>query len=349
MTPPRPPTREPLLFTPLLKQRVWGGRRLGALGKAIPAGTPIGESWEIADLDPSVPDGRSVIARGPLIGRTLRHALDMDSEGILGVASRSPEGGFPLLVKFLDAGEALSVQVHPDAAYVRRHPGAHEKNEAWVVVDARPGAVVYRGVRPEVDRDRFFAAVEAGSAVAMLETVEVAPGDCLYLPSGLCHALGDGILVVEVQTPSDTTFRVYDWNRRDPGRALHLSEARECMLFGADQETSIPGVIRGREVAPLRAEGFETRRLCRTPAFSIERIDAPAGAALPLVTQRVPVIWTLLEGAVELEGPGGSGCPLAKGDTVLLPAMIERWTARFTARTAFLRTSVASPLDRALV
>jgi hypothetical protein len=121
------------------------------------------------------------------------------------------------------------------------------------------------------------------------------------------------------------------------------------MLFGADQETAIPGVVRGREIAPVRADGFETRRLCRTPAFSIERIDATRGSTLPLVTNGVPVIWTLLSGSARLEGPSDSSCPLATGDTVLLPAMIEGWTARFAENTSFLRTAVASPLDRAIV
>jgi mannose-6-phosphate isomerase class I len=121
------------------------------------------------------------------------------------------------------------------------------------------------------------------------------------------------------------------------------------MLFGADQDTAVPGVVRAREAVPIRADGFETRRLCRTPAFSIERIDATSGAMLPIVTNGVPVVWMLLKGSARLEDTSGSTCPLRKGDTVLLPAMISGWTAQFTGPATFLRIAVASPLDRAIV
>ena len=226
----------PLRFRPILKSRAWGGRRLARFGKPVPPAPapPVGESWEIADLAPPVEDGVSRVAGGPFDGASLRDLLDAHRRAILGSA-HDVDGRFPLLVKFLDAAEHLSVQVHPTAAFAARHPGAHLKTEAWVVLEAAPGARIYRGIRAGVTPDRFRAAIAGGTAVDLLVSEEVRAGDCIPLVSGLCHALGAGVMVAEVQTPSDTTFRVYDWNRNDPARPLHVDQAMECILLGDGQ------------------------------------------------------------------------------------------------------------------
>src|SRR5690554_2921364 len=145
----------PLLLNPILKPRVWGGRRLESLGKALPPGENVGESWEVADLPESIENGRNIIINGPLAGLTLREAMDRDEKTILGRARRTPEGGFPLLIKFLDARENLSVQVHPDENYARKHPEAQLKSEAWVIIDVDPPGLIYRGVKPHVTRQEF--------------------------------------------------------------------------------------------------------------------------------------------------------------------------------------------------
>lgn len=342
------PTREPLPLAPLLKPRVWGGHRLVRFGKAIPPGVRIGESWELADLDVAIPDGQSRIASGPLAGTTLHEAIQSDPEGILGDALTAEGGRFPLLVKFLDAAESLSVQVHPNPTYAARDPAARVKDEAWVVLDAAPGAVIYRGIRPEIERSRFFEDVARGTAVDDLIAVPVSAGDCIDLPSGLCHALGAGVLVAEVQTPSDTTYRVYDWDRCDPSRRLHLEEAQACMLFGEAQDLAGRPIVRRAEVRPFRAAGFETRPLCRNDRFAIEWIDAAADSSLPVVTNGVPVIWTMLAGHGELAGTTPRSIPIRTGDTILMPALATGWTARFPAPSALLRTTVPTFLDRAI-
>ena len=342
------PVLEPLLLQPLLKPRAWGGDRLRRFGKEVPVGGCIGESWELADLPDSIADGRSRIAVGPWAGQTLREVIAANRSDLLGLCSQTPEGGFPLLVKFLDAAEHLSVQVHPDAAYARAVPGAHLKTEAWVVLEAEPGAILFRGVRPEVTADQFFADLDGPGVVQHLVSVPVERGDCVYLPSGICHALGAGIVVTEVQTPSDTTFRVFDWNRRDPGRPLHVAEAKRCMRFGDRQEDGRPGIVRRRDAAPVRVAGLETRRLCQTPHFAIESIDALPGASLPVVTDSMPVVWTVTAGAVELAGPNGLALRLTAGDTVLMPAKLAEWVARFPILSTILRTTLPSPLDRAI-
>ena len=200
----------PLLFHPLLKHRAWGGHALEEMGKHPPTGTvaPFGESWELADLPDTIQDGRSRIAHGPCAGLTLREALARHGEEIMGRAALAPGGGFPLLIKFLDAEKNLSIQVHPSAAYARRHQGALAKSEAWIVVRARADAAVYRGIDPSLSREDFAALLDTNRVLDGIVRLPVRAGDCITLPSGICHALGAGIVAVEVQTPSDTTFRL---------------------------------------------------------------------------------------------------------------------------------------------
>jgi mannose-6-phosphate isomerase len=145
----------PLAFHPVLKERAWGSARFCAFGKPLSSGARIGESWEIADLPDSIPGGQSIVAGGRFDGMTLRELISAQRDGVLGVTTPGPDGAFPLLVKYLDAAENLSVQVHPSAAYARAHPDARVKTEAWVVVEAEPGARLYRGFRPSVGRGRF--------------------------------------------------------------------------------------------------------------------------------------------------------------------------------------------------
>ncbi|MFG0260002.1 MAG: type I phosphomannose isomerase catalytic subunit, partial [Phycisphaerales bacterium JB041] len=255
-----------LTFEPILKAKVWGGRRLERLGKPLPAGVDVGESWEIADLASTSAGGgggdaaRSVISNGPLAGRTLHEAMDLWGERLLGRAARSAAGGFPLLVKFLDAREHLSVQVHPSPEYARAHPDAHLKTECWYVVDAEPGSVIYKGVRPGVTRTDFERALRAGQGGGVVELLDAVPalvGDCHNLPSGTLHALGAGVLVAEVQTPSDTTFRVYDWAAEfgRAGRELHVEQALACIDF-SPAAAGVRGSHGGSETLAQKVDGI---------------------------------------------------------------------------------------------
>jgi len=223
-------------MVPILLPKVWGGCRLAAFGKGVQPGDRIGESWEVADMAATSASGAgggaviSTIARGPLAGRTLRDALMLWGD-FLPADRRGSGGAFPLLIKFLDARENLSVQVHPNPAFVAAHPEAHLKTECWFVVAHEPGAVIYKGLRPGVDRSQIEEVVRTNPSgiVGLLEAVPAVVGECHNLPSGTVHALGAGVLVVEVQTASDTTFRVFDWGRTQ--RPLHAREALDCMEF----------------------------------------------------------------------------------------------------------------------
>jgi mannose-6-phosphate isomerase len=327
----------PLIFEPILKEKVWGGRNLADLGKPLPPGAMIGESWELADLPESIEGGRSVIANGELAGRSLREAMDAGRRQIMGAADLSAEGGFPLLLKFLDARENLSVQVHPNGAYVQRHPEAHLKSEAWVVIKADPGSVIYKGVKPHVTAEAFARHIATGEVIDDLVAVEVAPGDCHYLPSGTCHALGEGILVAEIQTPSDTTFRVYDWGRTD--RQLHVDQALECITFGAaPQPAEAPGV-------PVEVEGLRTTPRAKTDFFAIEQVEAVSDARYRVETSGMPEVWMLLRGRGRIEAAGAPPVDLAAGTTVLVPAVLAGAEAALDAAAALLRITLRSPLE----
>lgn len=327
-------TLYPLVFDPILKEKVWGGRRLAAFGKAIgdDPDRMIGESWELADLPDSIPGGRSVIANGPWAGRTLGEVIADHRDAIMGEASLSEEGEFPLLIKFLDAVDNLSVQVHPDEAYVARHPNTHLKSEAWIVMHADPGAVIYKGLKPGTTADDFAAHIASGSVVNDLQVIEASVGDCHYLPSGTVHALGAGTVVAEVQTPSDTTFRVYDWDRTD--RTLHIDEALECIHFGP-AEGSPPG--------PERVEGALMRqRLIGTPYFEIERLRSSTAVTVPITPNDRPEIWMVLAGSALARNPYAPDVDLIRGSTVLFPARLAGASADLETGTSLLRITLPS-------
>lgn len=321
----------PLRFEPLLKERVWGGRRLESFGLRLPPGTPIGEAWLLADLPDSFPDARTPIANEPSAGTTLRAAIAADPQAILGDAAPSDEGGFPLLLKLLDARENLSVQVHPTPSYVRCHPGCHVKSEAWIVLEAAPGAVIYKGLRParqsRLDAETFRRRVADGSVIDDLEAIEVRPGDCHYLPSGTCHALGAGILVAEVQTTSDTTFRVFDWGRT--GRELHLDSAVECIFDGSIEAGAEDAIL---STVTLVSTGVRRTRLCTTPHFAIDRVAAPGaseGGTVEFPAARTPRAVMQLSGTFDL---GGGAPPLVAGRAALLPAACPTLLATLSPR-----------------
>ncbi|HRJ71693.1 MAG TPA: class I mannose-6-phosphate isomerase, partial [Terrimicrobiaceae bacterium] len=201
---------EPIVFEPLAMERVWGGRRLEALyGKRLPHGAPIGESWEIVDRE----DAQSVVHQGPLRGTTL-HELWTGRRGEIFGAEYEHEKSrrFPILIKLLDARERLSVQVHPPihmAATLRGEP----KTEMWYFADALPGSSIYAGLKKGVTRSQFESLLRDGRVEEALHVIPVESGDSIFIPSGRLHAIGEGNVIVEVQQNSDTTYRVFDWNR----------------------------------------------------------------------------------------------------------------------------------------
>jgi len=312
----------PLLLAPIYKEKVWGGRTLEGLGRTLPGGpeVKIGESWELADLAATSPSGgggepaRSVIRNGPLMKRTVGDVARDFGPVVTGTMDLAADGSFPLLFKYLDARENLSVQVHPSAEYAAEHEDAHLKSEAWYVVAADPGAVIYRGVVDGTDPDRFQSAIEDGSVADLLQREDAVPGQCVYLPSGTVHALGAGVLVAEVQTASDTTFRVFDWGRTD--RELHVEEAMACIDFSPPSDTAgDPGREGGAE------GGWVSRPLVACEHFDICEWTALQGSARTFASDELAVLMMVSgSGTISWGEQEHRSLSVGTGDTVLLPA-----------------------------
>ena len=344
-----------LTLEPILKERAWGGRSLSTFGKRLPEAGTIGESWEVADLPPSIPDGRSKIRGGPFDGRTLRSVIEADPVGILGRAAPGPDGGFPLLIKFLDARENLSVQLHPSEDYAAKHADTFLKTEAWIILQAAPGALIYAGVREDIDASGFRAALESGDMRDILIATSVEPGDCVFLESGLCHALGEGIVAAEIQTPSDTTFRVWDWNRNDPNRPLHIEQAMECVRLGALQASAWPRITRVHEASRTEHGGLGVSTLVDCDRFTIERFeptdDTTEGIDFEFPTNGMPHVFMPTGGAAMIEA-GGERIELERGSTAILPAGSERARIELQVRDnqppALLHAVPPDSLDRTI-
>jgi mannose-6-phosphate isomerase len=324
----------PLKFVPRLLEKMWGGRKFETvLNKPLPPGKLIGESWELFDFPPGVVDPSpdwvsSQIANGPLAGKTLHHAIrefgaDLMGDVPLVGGGEGDAGQFPVLVKFLDAREDLSVQVHPDQAYCRNHADAYLKSEAWYVMENDPGARLLKGLRPGVTREQFRESLDQGTVEQLIAAIPAKPGQCIYLPSGTVHALGAGILAAEVQTPSDTTYRVFDFNRVEGAtgkpRKLHVEQAMQCIDFSHATEAQPPR----SHVAGM----FTTvSRLVTSPYFTIEKVRFTEGVEEP-VPYDEPVAWIMLEGTAEIRVQGVPGLSeptrFTRGETVLLPAAMK--------------------------
>ncbi|MBI5866193.1 MAG: class I mannose-6-phosphate isomerase [Planctomycetes bacterium] len=300
----------PLIFEPIFKSRPWGGRELQArLGKAIPADVPSGESWELVSL----PSDESRVRGGPFSGKTLREITQLWGAKLIGGAA-TVNDRFPLLIKFLDAREDLSIQVHPRPAGDGSLAG-DVKHEAWYIIAAAPGARILAGCREGATPADFERSKGTRKILDHLQSWPVRPGDCYYLPSGIPHAHGAGVLVAEIQTPSDVTYRLYDWERlglNGRPRELHLAEGLANLRLDVP-----PDMIR----QPRRhsAAGLSTStHLCSCDRFVIDRLRMSEGLRRRMATFE-PIIWIVLDGAGAFHR-GAHETPFTKGDVVLVPA-----------------------------
>ncbi|MDH7599306.1 MAG: class I mannose-6-phosphate isomerase [Sedimentisphaerales bacterium] len=296
----------PLRFKPIYKERIWGGRRLQEVfGKDLPAGKLIGESWELVDLPPA---DCSIVDDGPLAGQTIDQVVRRYAPQIGGKHGNLLP--FPLLVKFLDAQQILSVQVHPDINACKRLGKGQPKSECWYVIDARPGTFIYKGLRPGTTRDQLADALGSGQLEGLLNKVYVQPGQCHYLPAGTVHALGPGILVAEIQTLSDTTFRLYDWGRVDHSgrpRPVHVPEALESIRFDLLEQ----------ELLPTTAG-----RLVDGPYFSVDKRTATAGQE-DLLPPGIMKVVLVTKGSGLIYDTSGHHTMAKAGDCLLVPAVFE--------------------------
>ena len=303
----------PLRFAPLYYEKVWGDRRLETvLGRTLPDG-PIGESWEVADH----PHGHSVVANGPMQGETLHAQLERDPEGLLGAHVLAARPGlFPLLVKYIDADDMLSVQVHPDDAYAQAHAGDLGKTEMWYILHADPGAEIIAGLRDGVTEADYRRAVESGDPAALLRRLPVRSGDAILIPAGRIHALLPGLLVLEIQENSDTTYRVYDWDRvglDGKPRELHVAQALAVTDWLDDR-----AAVATPQVETLGANRRSILTTC--PYFTVERYDVAADFTFRQPGDRFAIV-NVVAGTGRLAWTGGEET-LRVGDTLFLPAAL---------------------------
>ena len=320
----------PLLFDPIFKDYVWGGRRLEELlGRDIPEGV-VAESWEIA----AHADGSSRVRNGALAGMTLPEVQQKLGVELLGKQNRAhlDRERFPLLIKLLDANRRLSVQVHPDDAYGLANENDLGKTEMWVILHAEPGTELIYGFKPGVSRKLFTQAIENGSVEEWLHRIPVERGDVLYIPAGSIHALGPGALVAEIQQNSNTTYRVYDWGRPRP---LHIRQALDVLNF----DLVAPGI---RSPESVDIDGIIHEPLAHCDYFDTTRLTLTAGSRYHgQCDGETFEILGLLEGTLTLTW---DGAPLTINSVewVLLPASLGKYCVESQTKSTLLRVSTGA-------
>jgi mannose-6-phosphate isomerase len=321
----------PLRFEPIYQYRLWGGRRLAdLLNVPLPSDGPIGEAWVLSDRD----DHPSHVANGPLNGWTIGQLLERFPEQLLGkLAPRFRR--FPLLLKFLDARELLSVQVHPSDAHSDLLPaGETGKTEAWVVLEAGTESRIYAGLTPGTTADDLRRALTNGAVADHLIGFTPKPGDGVFLPAGTVHALGGDVVVFEVQQNSDVTFRLYDWGhveaKTGQPRALQVDQALACIEFAQGGVGLVTPVVEA--TAPVRRE-----RLFQDEHFSLWRLRGQGPFSVG--ASGMPRVLVCIEGTGQVEH-GGATYVVGKGDVWLLPAVV--------GACAFRPGSIVSLLEIAL-
>jgi mannose-6-phosphate isomerase len=323
----------PLCFEPIYQYRLWGGRRLADLLSApLPGDGPIGEAWLLSDRT----DHQSIVANGPLKGKRLGHVMEQFREQLMGTLS-SRFHRFPLLLKLLDAHEMLSVQVHPSDRHSELIPAADAaKTEAWVVIEAEKGSLIYAGLKPGTTAASLRQSVGDGTIAHHLFGICPKPGDAVFIPAGTVHTLGNDVVVFEVQQNSDVTFRLYDWGRIDPKthepRPLQVEQAFACIEFGASDS----GVVSPRVET---AVPVERERLFDCDAFLLWRLlgknPFTVGAA------EEPRVLVCIEGSGTVIHEG-TPYAVGKGDVWLLPA--EAGECAFEPSREVMLLEIAIPL-----
>lgn len=318
-----------LQIEPLIKRIRWGGRRLGTLlNKVIADETDYAESWEIADHGVD----QSIVKHGEFSGWSLSKLIAEHGERVLGYTGQSQ---FPLLVKFLDANDRLSLQVHPNDELARAvDPNENGKTEAWVIVAAEPGSVLFSGLKQDVDRQAFENAIQSDSLLDVLHTIEVKVGDCVFIPAGTVHAISEGIVLAEIQQQSDITYRIHDWGRMGTDgkpRQIHVEESLKCTDFERGPVDPVqPKLI-------SESPGHRHEMLVESDYFVIER--RIASQPVDVLTNGRFRIVMVLTGTMTLTGQGDP-VSLQAGSTVLVPAELERVQIQPAGETTWLESSV---------
>ncbi|MBC8062686.1 MAG: class I mannose-6-phosphate isomerase [Clostridiaceae bacterium] len=335
----------PLKFKSVYKDYIWGGRGLEKLGKKLPEGI-VAESWEIS----SHPDGESKVLSGEYKDISISELTKIFGKDLIGSElDKKDLEKFPLLIKLIDANDKLSVQVHPEDEYAKVHEnGELGKNEMWYIVSAKPGAKIVYGVSKGVTKEIFQAAVKADKVETCLNHLEVFAGDTVNIPAGMLHAIGDGIVIAEIQQNSNTTYRVFDYNRTDAKgikRPLHIEKALEVIDFN---NCNIQGKQEGIQV---KLEKNSSKHfLLANEYFSVEKYSI-AGKIQEQADGSRFCTYTCLQGEGEIVYSGGT-VKLKLGESILIPASLGSYTIEghlelIKAYVPNIKANVIEPLLRA--
>lgn len=320
----------PLKFKPIFKERIWGGNKIKTvLNKDFSPLPNCGESWELSGVEGDV----SIVCNGKLKDNSLAELVEIYMGDLVGEKNYERFGNeFPLLIKFIDSQDNLSVQVHPDDELSKKRHNAYGKTEMWYVIDAEPGAMLISGFKGEVSKQTYLKAVENEDVESILNFMEVSAGDVFFMPAGRVHAIGKGLLVAEIQQTSDVTYRIYDYKRKDANgneRELHTELAVDAIDYEKIDNVRTDYKRDTKDVNIAKCTYFTTNRLVLDNNISrdLAKIDSF-------------VIYICLEGEVEIVDDEGNKETIVRGETVLIPAIVNELSISTKTRAVLLETYV---------
>jgi mannose-6-phosphate isomerase len=320
----------PLKFEPILKEIIWGGDEICRFKNLHPCRSGIGESWEISH----VKDNVSIVANGELKGKSLEELIEIYGKRLVGEKVMERFGTtFPLLIKFIDARDSLSVQVHPDDTLARKRHNSFGKTEMWYVVRATEGAFLYSGFSQPMTPEKYIRSLEDNTFVNYLQRHEVSAGDVFFLPAGRVHTIGAGCFIVEIQQTSNISYRIYDYNRKDAEgnfRKLHTDWAKEAIDYAIYPDYKLDYTPGQQPV----------QELVSCPYFTTNLITGKKG---DVVQQSHPDSFSIyigIEGSIQLTDNNGYSIEIRQGETVLVPAENRLTTLTFKEGGKVLETEI---------
>jgi len=320
----------PITFSPILKSILWGGNKICSFKEITPIQDGIGESWEVSHVKNNV----STVANGPLKGKSLDDLIATYGADLLGKKVYEHFGkSFPLLIKFIDAKEALSIQVHPDDELAKKRHDSFGKTEMWYVIDATPGAFLYSGFAKNLTAEGYIKSVEDNSFTDMLAKHDVHSGDVFFLPAGRVHAIGAGCFIAEIQQTSDITYRIYDFNRKDAQgnpRELHTELAKDAIDYTIYSDYKLQYTPKSNTIQPL----------VDCPYFTTELINTSEDKTIDLSDRDSFSIYICMQGKLSITDESNNRIDIHQGQTVLIPATTKHITLKPIEECKLLETYI---------
>lgn len=320
----------PVTFKPILKKIIWGGSDISPFKGITPVQEGIGESWELSDVEGNV----SVVANGPMEDKSLDELIHTYGDALVGKKVLEQFGTtFPLLIKFIDARDNLSIQVHPDDELAKKRHNSFGKTEMWYVIKAAPDAALYSGFSQQIDANEYVKRVENNTIMEVLQRYDVKAGDVFFLPAGRVHAIGAGCFIAEIQQTSNITYRIYDYNRKDAngnGRELHTELAKDAIDY-----TLLPDYR-----THYKEEKDKPVELVSCKYFTTNLLELDKPLSRDFASLDSFVVYICMEGSFRLEDNKGNGVEVHQGQTVLVPADTTSVALTPTPSTKLMETYI---------